>query len=172
MVTRALPLAAVVVLFTCSSADAQDAGKVGFDFRVADQHAIGVTWHVTDRFALRPLLTYDSHDVTFFDPFFGPYTERAQVYGADLGVLVTARSHEDLNLYTGIALQYNYTSVDVGADSHSKGAQILFGMRYVFAKRLGLFGEVGARYLKNDNGVERAEYGLFTAGLGAIIYLN
>jgi len=169
---RTLPLAVLVVIFTCGPVSAQNAREIGFDFRVTDQDSIGVTWHLTNRFAFRPLLTYDSLEVEVFNPFFGPIRERARVYGTDLGFLFTVHSHENLNLYTGAALQYSYTNVDQGSDIHSKGAEALFGMRFMFAKRLGIFSEVGARYPKDRSGNDLTTYGLFTGGLGLTIYVN
>jgi hypothetical protein len=172
MTKRVLLYATLSVLFLGSAASAQEAGEVGFNFRAGDQDSVGVTWHITHGFAFRPLLTYSSQEVTFLDPFFGTFQQTVREYGTDLGFLFTVRSEENLNLYAGFALQYVYNDVDFGGSFHSEGAEALFGMRYTFAKRFGVFGEVGARYRRDDAPADRTEYGLFTGGLGMIIYLN
>jgi hypothetical protein len=168
--------AAVVLVLAVGMVRAEDAGKVGFDFRTGEATSIGVTWHITERFTLRPLLTYDSRDFAFSVGPGSVIEETQEVYGVDLGFLFTVKSHENLRLYTGASLQYSHTKAAfpfVGDDDiNTKGAEVLFGLRYHLAKYLALFGEVGARYSTDDGPTEPDTYGLLTHGLGLIIYVK
>ena len=156
---------------SCSAVCAQEAGSVGISFEAGGQAAAGVIWHVTDVFALRPLLTYDSMETTYAY-YYGPKTVRVTYYGVDLGLLFRVYSHEKLQLYTGAVLSYDKSDSDWVGDSDSLGGEALFGVRYLLAEHLALYGEVGAQYSQNGGGQDTSSWGLFTGALGVTFYLN
>ena len=171
--TKRLAPVLLVLSLACGVVSAQDAGSVGVSFQVGDQDSVGVIWHASRVFALRPLLTYDSLEYTsYYSPYYGSVTEHVSLYGIDLGLLFTVHSQDNLHLYTGAVLQYSRTHSDRGGDSDTKGAELLFGMRYMIVKRLGVFGEIGMQYRDGNGWADQVDYGLFTGGLGLTFYLN
>jgi hypothetical protein len=158
-----------LILFPSVETLAQEKGQKGFNFGVFEVASVGATLHLTDSFAFRPLVRYDTYDADRVEE---------TAYGADLGFLYFASSRDDLWLYFGGEIGYTrveqdrqtyYGSYDIDDDIWSLKA--LFGLQYTLNRRLGVYGEVGARHIWEDEpDVESLR--VFSSGIGIIFYFD
>jgi hypothetical protein len=89
----------------------------------------------------------------------------------DLGLLFDLRARDNLHPYAGVVLRYTHNQSTFVGTTHGAGGEALFGLRYMFVKRVGVFGELGAQYLKQDV-ADVKTYGVFTGALGLTIYVK
>lgn len=141
---------------------AQSAGDVGVTMGYPG--ALGVVWHVTDGFALRPDvgLTRTTSDSTTTGilggaPLSSTNASRGWNSTVGLSALVTVRNIERLRLYLAPRLAYSHATSDnetgfAGSLSAftatTKGviASGSFGAQYNLHDRFALFGELGVQY--------------------------
>lgn len=160
-------------VLTASFSFSQEKGAFGFNFRVDPQPRIGVTYHLSEKFALRPYIGLSFGSVTSeseFEPLDGiglviDETEEEStnlIFG--LGLFYYFYSKRDFSLYTGINFNYTRETVEVSfsssrplrpipeieIDEDSTGdiyqTSALLGVQCKLMKNLAIFGEIGFGY--------------------------
>jgi hypothetical protein len=145
-------------------AAAQEAGHVGVTMGYPG--AVGVIWHITDRFAIRPdvsLASSTSESETTATGLLGgtslTSTNKSDGWGATVGLsaLVTVRTIDRLRLYLTPRVAYSHSTSDnetglTGSlaefTATTKGiiASGSFGTQYNLHDRFAIFGELGLQY--------------------------
>lgn len=145
-------------------AAAQEAGDVGVTMGYPG--AVGVVWHVTEGFALRPdvsLASSTSESETTATGLLGgtslTSTNKSDGWGATVGLsaLVTVRTIDRLRLYLTPRVAYSHSTSDnetglTGSlaefTATTKGiiASGSFGTQYSLHDRFAIFGELGLQY--------------------------
>lgn len=145
-------------------AAAQEAGDVGVTMGYPG--AVGVVWHVTEGFALRPdvsLASSTSESETTATGLLGgtslTSTNKSDGWGATVGLsaLVTVRTIDRLRLYLTPRVAYSHSTSDnetglTGSlaefTATTKGiiASGSFGAQYSLHDRFAIFGELGVQY--------------------------
>ncbi len=186
-----------VMLLTVAARPAagQQAGDVGVTMGYPG--AIGVVWHVTEGFALRPDVTLTrntSESRTTSSLFQGQdlsSTTTSEGWASALGLsaLVTVRTIERLRLYLSPRVAYSYSTSEnesglTGALSAftatTRGviASGSFGTQYNVHDRFALFGELGLQYTTlttesdfpgSSNEIDSTSFGLRSA-VGVTFY--
>jgi opacity protein-like surface antigen len=168
---------------------AQKKGQFGFNLSVNSGSAIGVTYHLSDRFALRPSLSYTrttfETTTTYYDGF--RYVERKveqtdKTYGGGLEGLLYFPSSNDFTMYLGAGISYLKTERAVPDDflfsPDFKTGNISLdgslGLQYALSKNLSVYGEIGFNYIDGDDDADFSVSGLSTrnSGIGIILYLK
>jgi hypothetical protein len=173
-------------------------GRIGLDFSVGSSSALGVTWHLSDRFALRPTFDLDFHHeevttsprVSFVDP--NTDTIQTQVttqtkattqtrVSAGLEALAYVTSSEPLSTYVSLSYQRVHDSgsgAEYGAP-RSNGDRVGagFGVQHAFSKRLSAYAEAQVWYSafaqKGGDWRETLKnFGTTSTNIGAIFYLR
>lgn len=151
---RALLLAAVCVLLLPATSRAQERGQIGLTMGVPA--AASVIWHVTDRIAVRPEITFaqvtSKADVSL--PNASTETRSRQLsYGASL--LWYFGASDNVRPYVSPRIAYSRITTEdsrpslpgVGDDDDDPAGTLAvsgsFGVQYTPSRRFGLFGEVG-----------------------------
>ena len=165
-------------LMICSAIPAQEKGKVGLNLGFT---TYGITWHVSERFAIRPDVSFSRSTAsqtnlsTILDQPSSPYTgtSKSNSHAIYVGVSGLVYIHKLDNLSFYICPRYSYswsaassssTSTQISSGSGpfqatsiggSKGpAHNLsgsFGAQYSLSKRFSVFGEVGLGYNWSSN---------------------
>jgi hypothetical protein len=176
----------------------QEKGKLGFIMRVDPSPRIGMTYHISSRFALRPYFGFSKGSETSdveIDPDLVPRRpERTGTREEDttrisfgLGLLYYFYSVKDFAAYTGINFGYISENVDVSLswredNIKDKGdilsGNVVFGLQANVMKNLSIFGEVGFGYSRgdfdHDNNVDlqvkQTRWGLTNSGIGLAFY--
>ena len=161
---NALLAGAMVLAMAARPVSAQEAGDVGVTMGYPG--AIGVVWHITDGFAVRPDLTLSrttSESSTTSSSVFGGQSlsssNTSEGWGTTVGLsaLVNVRTIERLRLYVSPRLAYSYSSSDnetgltgslsaFNATTTGIVASGSFGSQYNVHDRFAIFGEVGLQY--------------------------
>jgi hypothetical protein len=175
-----------LLVLTAAPALAQERYRTGLDFLVGGStSAVGATWHVTDRFALRPLLSY-AWDRYVWSSSASPEGVRVDKYqrttslGAGLGALLYLRQRESLSTYVTAGFELDHVSQRpdeaepswTGNGGKASGA---FGVQYAFTKHVSAFGETGLAYTMrpaSPDGSLSKHLGTLQTGVGAIFYLD
>ena len=188
----------VIFLVITSFSFAQEKGKFGFIMRVDPSPRIGMTYHISGKFALRPYFGFskgtDTADVEIEPEGFPPQPEITGTREEDttrisfgLGLLYYVYSVRDFTAYTGINFGYISENSDVsfswrGENVKDEGellsGNIMFGLQANIMKNLSIFGEVGFGYshgdFNHDNNVDleskRTRWGLTNSGIGLAFY--
>ena len=160
----ALLAGAMVLAMAARPVSAQEAGDVGVTMGYPG--AIGVVWHITDGFAVRPDLTLSrttSESRTTSSSVFGGQSlsssNTSEGWGTTVGLsaLVNVRTIERLRLYVSPRLAYSYSSSDnetgltgslsaFNATTTGIVASGSFGSQYNVHDRFAIFGELGLQY--------------------------
>lgn len=156
----------VVLLAVARPAAAQGAGDVGLTF--AYPGSIGLTWHVTDRIAVRPdfsIVQSDSESTstsTQTFPGFTPptTTSRSDAVTSTTGVslLFTVKTIDQLRLYVTPRLAYGRSTseTETGLGGTSSAIESTneawigsgsFGAEFRAHDRFAVFGELGVQYV-------------------------
>ncbi len=183
------------------AAQAQDKGQLGINASIGEgSRDVGVTYHVSGRFALRPSFRYTTtEDETAFvlDSRCGeggprepgclipiPQAEiETTEWGLGLSVLYYMGRKDSLSTYLAASGHYGKATAEVGRvpGGGARGEQTTdgwtwggtLGAQYSVAKRFGLFAEVGVRYANRESRFN--ESSVFTtvgASMGAVFYLR
>jgi hypothetical protein len=174
----------LVIVLVCSlfaaNADAQDKGRIGVT--TGYPGAIGVQWHVADRIAVRPDITFSKADSSSN----GIVDATTDFWSLGTGVSVLFFSTVTDNLRTYVAPRFSFArthgSGDVSnstTDSYSIAG--MFGAHYLLGQRFAVFGELGFGYTRQTgsatttivNEVRTTNHGNSVAtrtGIGVILY--
>jgi len=168
---------AFVLLSTAATAHAQDTGRVGLT--MGYPAAIGVIWHVSERVAVRPELSWShssseatSSGITFSSgtnvvTTTTTSTSDGWTVGVGASGLFYVRKSDGLSMYVSPRLMYTrnvsrMTSSTVFPPVLPQPTEFTtsgylgsgsFGAQYALGRRFGLFGEVGVSYsrVRNSN---------------------
>jgi opacity protein-like surface antigen len=165
---------AFVLLSMTATAHAQDTGRVGLT--MGYPAAIGVVWHVSERVAVRPELSWSDNSseststVTFtIQGISNTTTTRSTSDGWTVGVgasgLFYMRKSDGLSTYVSPRVMYT-RSVSSTSSSNATGSLLpqptefrnsgylasgSFGAQYALGRRFGVFGEIGLAYSRSTN---------------------
>jgi hypothetical protein len=158
------------ILVSASSARAQDAGQVGTT--IAYPAAIGVIWHVTDNFAVRPDFSF----LSGANPSISVLTTSVGISG-----LIYVGKRDGLRAYLSPRIGYQRDSsspTDPEAPAPPTTATYVvagsFGVEYSVQKRFALFGESGIAHSHSSTTLGDVTATLHSwgtrAGVGVIFY--
>ncbi len=154
---RLAVLVASVALVLASPAAAQEVGQKGIV--VAAPTSAGLVWQVTDKLAVRPLISFAwmSNGLDDIDlgnvvtpggivelPSLSLAADRSNyLVRLDFSVLWTVAKSEGLRVYLAPSIAHRWASSLLDNDALEVGGA--FGMHYNVTKRFGVFGETGVR---------------------------
>ena len=156
----------VVLLGLAGPIQAQEKGQIGLDAAFQDGPSIGVTYHFTDWFAIRPSVNYThTSAVENFDPGVpGQAADRGAKqtgWRGSLAALFFLPKTEGITPYLGGSYDHERTSTSadalltpepfpnfIGEDAHDtvNGGTLFVGVEKTFGRRLGFFGEAGVSF--------------------------
>ena len=160
----------VTSLCFMSIASAQEIRKLGINLRVDPSPRIGITYHIIDKFVLRPYIGFSwgseelklEYESPYVDKDLGgdnEYTDSTEANFTRLtlgiGLFYYIYSYEDLSIYTGIDLNYSKETIDTSVswldETYKETGKIIetsliLGLQVDVLKNLALFGEVGFGY--------------------------
>jgi hypothetical protein len=182
-VKRVALAALASVMLVAASAQAQEAGQVGIT--MGYPASVGLVWHVTDKVALRP-------EVSFA---FGSSETRSEIFetegdsstfGTGVAALFSLREWDTVRAYSGPRFSYGRTNsnsesiLDDVTELTATTYEVtgLFGVQYTPHPRFAVFGEIGFAYsnreTKSDGTrlvLETQSWGTQT-GAGIIFYFG
>jgi len=189
-------LAGLILLASFSFS--QEKGAFGLNFRVDPQPRIGMTYHFSKQFALRPYIgfswgsTESEGEIVPLDDlpaFRGNREEDTSYLSFGLGFLFYFYSRRDISAYTGINFNYTHETSDssitrplrqieedVKGDVYQTTA--ILGLQCRLLKNLAIFGEAGFGYSygkhKRENRLDvtttSTRWGLANSGIGLVFY--
>jgi hypothetical protein len=160
-------------VFLVSFPFAQDRGDFGLNFRVDPQPRIGVSFHISSRFAVRPYIgfSFGSTEVkTEYEALVNPGIIRSEKeqdtasLNFGLGLYYYFFSRRDFNVFTGINFNYSRETLDasysdirplkpqpgITREEEETGeiyqTSALLGLQCRLSKNLSVFGEIGVGY--------------------------
>jgi opacity protein-like surface antigen len=160
---RVTTLAGLLVLGLAGGAFAQESGDVGLS--MGYPASIAVTWHVTDRVAIRPevSLHWTSSEAQLASIEGESISNESFSTGLGASVLFYLGTTDRLRTYITPRLAYQRTSTSIETsfvpdrDTTLDGFQVSgsFGAQYAVGDRFSVFGEVGVAYssLSGDLGL-------------------
>jgi len=160
---------------------AQEAGAVGINFSAGSEIGVGATFHVNDVLVLRPQIRYDHTELPMCGyPVGGGAGScrgySSDTYGVGLGMLFNAFARDSLTGYGGFELSYDHLeSYYFGQTTWRGGLKGLFGLRYLVARKVGLYGEAAMGWTREklpSSGEYLDNYGVATAAVGVVFYVN
>jgi hypothetical protein len=177
---------------------AQEAGQVGLNMAAAtslsgSQRAIGATFHVTSRLALRPSASFASTEYEQVDIVLRMgrlveqrFSDSEQSWVLGLAVSYYIARNDDLSLYMSGGYSRVRLTTDREQTDDRLSASILdasvrlnrwsaqFGMQYRLKPRLALYGEVGVWHDRGDALLERdlRSTSSLNSGVGVVFYFN
>lgn len=186
----------LMLLFLTSLSLSWEKGSVGLNLRIDPSPRIGMTYHISGKFALRPYVGFSIENEEVKREF-QPEQNRPVIKGArkedstnihfGLGFLFYFYSTRDFSVYTG--LNFGYTGVNkeisfswrddaIKEDGETYLASVMLGLQGQVMKNLGIFGEVGFGYSlgkfnrRNDaeSDIDSQRWGLANTGVGIIFY--
>ena len=157
-------LLATAGLLTAGALDAQE--KLGVNLRLNRTQQVGVTWHRSPGFAIRPALTAGWSRT---EAPFGPDVETT-LLGLDLDFLFKAAAWGRVTSYYGLGASLIHISSD-GDNADAWLARALLGARVTLVERVALFGEVGVEYQGSDS-LLGERVALATFPIGVIVFLK
>ena len=172
-------LALALSCLSPAAASAQDKGDAGL--AIAAPMAIGMIWHVSDRFAVRPDVTFALSE-TDGEGTIPDISSRSITLGIS-GLLYTHR-WDQLRTYISPRFTYSHASSEVDgtvsvSDStlSSWGLSGSFGAQYSLGTRFGVFAEAGLSYSSQQSetpslgGIDRTTWTFGTrTAVGGILY--
>jgi hypothetical protein len=171
-------------------------GSVGLNFRLDPSPRIGMTYHISSLFALRPYVGFSIGDeeaegefqLERNDPALsGTRKEDSTNIHFGLGFLFYFYSARDFSVYTGLNFGYSRVTKEISLswrddeikeDGETYGASAMLGMQGQVMKNLGVFGEVGFGYTfgkfnrrnSAETNTDSQRWGLANTGVGIIFY--
>jgi opacity protein-like surface antigen len=186
---KQLLIVLVLALMNPGTSSAQKQGQFGFNLSVNSGPSIGVIYHVSDRFAFRPFVSYSKTTVertyTYFDGFREismQLEQKNKTYGGGLSGLLYFPSSNEFTIYLGAGISYFKSVQDVfdfspspeqlKSDNISLSGSL--GLQYAVSKNFSVYGEIGFDYITGDIADDVSINGLSThnSGIGIILYLK
>lgn len=180
-----------------SFVSAQDKGQFGINMKVDPSPQLGFTYHLSQKFALRPFFGF-SQSSTTSDREFKPenrnlpaiireHEDDSTAVNLGMGLLYYFYTGRDISVYTGVNFGYIRTTrehsiKEVNENWENTGntlrSSLIFGLQCMLKKNLGIFGEFGFGYsttkFSHENGLEldneATQWGLMNTGIGLIFY--
>jgi hypothetical protein len=164
---------------------AQEQGRLGLS---AGYPQIGVLWHITDRIAIRPGVSFEhgSSDLIPSGTIVQTATTDSTVVGLRVDALLAVGAWDNVHAYVAPGYEYarssstHTTSTMTTASStdesnvHEHRVSGVFGVRYVPHPRFGVFGEAGLRYSTSSGttfgSTLKSRFWDTTTGAGVIFY--
>jgi len=144
-----LLLACSIIIGGTTAAGAQEAGKVGIT--MGYPAAIGLLWHLSDRVALRPELSFTLTDSS------SESIVNAESNFWTLGTGVSALFYWPAtdNLRTYVAPRFSYARTHGDSNTTESTTDVytiagMFGAQYSLGRRFAAFGEVGVGYSRQN----------------------
>jgi opacity protein-like surface antigen len=138
----------VALLFVPSVAAAQEPGDVGVFMGYPN---LGLVWHVSEKVAIRPEISFSSTS-TEVDSSFGG-TGTSHNWNVKFGASALLFLNDADRLRTYVAPQFTYTRSETETNSslsaavgNTYGLAGLFGTQYSLNDRFSVFGELGLGY--------------------------
>jgi hypothetical protein len=158
-----------ILLVFGSLSTAQEAGQVGINMRVDPAPRIGLTYHLSKKFALRPFVGFTLGSVEAENEFIprnqqglpdprvieSEREEDSSRVTVGLGLLYFVHNGPGISVYTGVNFSYTRDTVDVEVSWRDQGwtdqgevfgGNALLGLQCKLLKNLGIFGEIGLGY--------------------------
>ena len=144
---RLVALTLVVALGTSALAAAQEPGKTGLTMGFPE--SIGLLWHASDRFALKPEFTFSGSSTDTIS------SSNGWNLGFSITALIYVHKYDQLRTYIAPRFDYGYTHSSVTIPSqnttttssrHGTGGTGAFGAEYTVSRHFGVFGEAGLTY--------------------------
>lgn len=133
---------------TATSAWAQDKGDVGLT--VSTPQAIGVTWHASERLAIRPDVSFAFTETDGEDSS-PDVSSKSVTFG--VAALFYTHRWDDLRVYVSPRFTYSHASSDLSGSSNvfdssssAWGLSGSIGGQYALGSRFGVFAEAGLIY--------------------------
>lgn len=127
-------------LVSTQAVDAQSRGRVALS--IAHPSAVGIVWHVKDRFALRPDFSFSRRSSD------SPPGTISRVWTATIGLSALVYLFRSDSLQGYIAQRASYSKTDgaqrIGSEAYTLGEA--FGLQYALGRRFAVFGETGLQY--------------------------
>ena len=141
--------------------------NVGLLFKTGSINNVGAVFQVSNRVSLRATLGFSTHDAATETTSLlqNSYTQEMKKYNAALGLFYHFREKENLSLYSGLEIGYDYDIVDTSNKAtyqiidgsiifdpvavrnrnkrHGCAGNVILGVKYRLGKRLAIFGEIG-----------------------------
>ena len=138
---------ALLAFLVPASAFAQDTPKVGLVMGVPA--AASVIWHITDRVAIRPEISFSSASTEAL----GADVSQSEVEPGFSVLFYTSR-WDNVRAYVSPRYVYGHTTAsslltDIGADSHDISGSV--GAEFSAHRRFAVFGEVGLGYRRTTS---------------------
>ena len=182
-VRRATLAALAGVTLVAVPAYAQEAGQVGLT--MGYPASVGLVWHVTDRMAVRPEMSFALGSSETHSDVFETEGE-SSTFGTGVATLFSLREWDQVRAYAGPRFTYSRTTsksesllddvTELTATTYDVAG--LFGVQYTPHPRFAVFGEVGVGYsnreTKSDGTalvLESRSWGTQT-GAGIIFYFH
>ena len=132
-----------------TTAFAQEKGQVGITMGYPS--SVGVVWHVSDKLAVRPELSFaqSSSEVTVSGLPSGTANTDGWNFGTGVSGLFYVRTQDQLHLYVSPRWTYSrVTSNSVASDITATSWSIAgsFGAQYALSRHFAAFGELGLAY--------------------------
>jgi hypothetical protein len=186
----------VTLFFLAPLSLAWEKGKTGLNMRVDPSPRIGMTYHISRNFALRPYIGFSigtEKSETEYQPLTNlPYvsgerdTETTSVT-LGFGFLFYFYSARDISVYTGLNFGYSRVNRDISfswrddtleEDGETYQTNALLGLQCQVANHLSLFGEIGLGYTRGlfnqdnitDTNTKTNKWGLVNTGVGLVFY--
>ena len=186
----------LMLLFLTSLSLSWEKGSVGLNMRIDPTPRIGMTYHISGKFALRPYIGFSIGNEEA-ESDFQPERNRPVIRGTrkedsinihyGMGFLFYFYSTRDFSAYTGLNLGYTRVNKEISfswrddeirEDGETYLASAILGLQAQIMKNLGIFGEVGFGYSlgkfnrRNDaeTQIDSQRWGLTNTGVGIVFY--
>ena len=186
----------LMLLLLTSYSLAWEKGSVGINLRVDPSPRVGMTFHISGKFALRPYIGFSTGS-SETEGEFQPVQDRPAIKGTrkedstnirfGMGFLFYFYSARDFSVYTGLNIGYarvnneishSWRTDKIKEDGETYQASLMLGLQGQVMKNLGIFGEVGFGYTLGklnrrnslETNVDSQRWGLANTGIGIIFY--
>jgi len=145
------------LLYLCGTAHAQEAGQVGVSLGYPP--AVGVVWHVTERVAVRPDISFSTGstdrptpDISILGESIGSGRSSSTTVTAGVSGLLYLWRWDKLGAYVSPRYSYSHLTSNSGStfaiDSGNSNYTVTgsFGAQYQIHQRFAVFGETGFGY--------------------------
>jgi hypothetical protein len=170
-------------------------GRFGLIARLADTASVGVEAHLSERFVLRPHVSYawvrsdNAPTLIDLEQEYSVFETTERYYGAGLDALFAPPTSSPLGPYFGLGLNVSradvpYPALDSGNLIYRNGglnrlsAFALLGAQYSFNHHLAIYGEAAFGYSLSErfgfggHRLRSREWGTLSPGLGVVLYLR
>ena len=149
MTVRVMLLVVCGLMGVAANVEAQDQGRIGVT--TGYPGVIGVQWHVSDRVAVRPEISFSKAD-TSSDGLVDATTDFWSL-GTGVSVLVFSNVSDNLRTYVAPRFSYARTHGDGDVTSSTTDSYTvagMFGAQYSLGQRFAGFGELGFGYTRQS----------------------